>query len=83
MEKNNKKTANVVDEKLTSFSLMPAPEVFRHFNVNNDGLDAEKIEEGREKYGPNIISTGKQDSVLTRIRDALINPFNVVLLLVG
>ncbi len=82
MEKNRKKNIGAVEERLASFSVMSGSEVFDYFNINNDGLSVEQIEEGREKAGPNVISTGKEDSVLTRIRDAIINPFNLVLLAV-
>ena len=82
MEKNKAKTANTVDEKLTSFSVMSNADVFEYFKINNDGLSAEQIADGEDKYGANVISTGKQDSIFTRLRDAIINPFNIVLLLV-
>ncbi|MBQ6334488.1 MAG: magnesium-translocating P-type ATPase [Erysipelotrichaceae bacterium] len=82
MEKKNRKYNSNVEERLTSFSVMPVQEVFDHFGINNDGLSGEQIEAGREKYGPNIISTGTQNSVFTRLRDAIINPFNLVLLAV-
>lgn len=82
MEKRMKKTNSNVEEKLTSFSLMPVEEVFDFFGINNDGLSGEQIEAGKEKYGDNVISTGNQNSVFTRLRDAIINPFNLVLLAV-
>ncbi len=82
MEKKMKKTNSNVEEKLTSFSLMSVEEVFDFFGINNDGLSGEQIEAGREKFGPNVISTGNQNSVFTRLRDAIINPFNLVLLAV-
>ena len=82
MEKNRTKNSNAVEERLNGFSSLSPAEVYEHFSITNDGLSGEQIEEGREKFGPNIIKTGKQDSVFTRIRDALINPFNLVLLAV-
>ena len=82
MEKKTRKNNNIVEERLTSFSVMPAQEVFDYFDINNDGLSGEQIEAGREKYGPNVISSGNQNSVFTRLRDAIINPFNLVLLAV-
>ena len=82
MEKKTKNNISNVEERLTSFSVMPAQEVFDYFGINNDGLNGEQIEAGRERYGPNVISTGNQNSVFTRLRDAIINPFNLVLLAV-
>ncbi|MBR0420720.1 MAG: magnesium-translocating P-type ATPase [Erysipelotrichaceae bacterium] len=82
MKKNKQKINSTVEERLTSFSGMPVQEVFDFFKVTNDGLNAEQIEAGQEKFGPNIITTGNENSVFTRIRDALINPFNLVLMAV-
>ena len=82
MEKNKQKINSTVEERLTSFSAMPVQEVFDFFKVTNDGLNGEQIEAGQEKFGPNIITTGNENSVFTRIRDALINPFNLVLMAV-
>jgi len=82
MEKKNRRLVSNVEEKLTSFSVMSTHEVFDHFGVSNDGLSAEQIEKGQEEHGPNVIRTGKQDSVLTRLYEAIVNPFNIVLLAV-
>ncbi|MBQ1534355.1 MAG: magnesium-translocating P-type ATPase [Erysipelotrichaceae bacterium] len=82
MEKNKRKFNSEVEEKLTSFSEMPNEEVLDLFSVNNDGLSQEQIEERSEKYGPNVISTGNENSIFTRLKEAIINPFNIVLLAV-
>lgn len=82
MEKKKINTINNVDSLLTSFSMMPVNEVYDHFGISNDGLNGEQIEERLEKYGKNVINIGNQNSIFSRIREALINPFNVVLLAV-
>ncbi|MBQ6217113.1 MAG: magnesium-translocating P-type ATPase [Erysipelotrichaceae bacterium] len=82
MEKKIKKTNSNVEEKLTSFSVLAPQEVFDHFGINNDGLSGEQIEKGQELYGPNVIKSGKNDSIFTRLKEAIINPFNIVLLAV-
>lgn len=82
MEKKKTNTINNVDSLLTSFSMMPVNEVYDHFEISNDGLNGEQIEERLEKYGKNVINIGNQNSIFSRIREALINPFNVVLLAV-
>ena len=82
MEKKINRSSDRVEEKLAAFSALPANEVYERFSISNDGLSGEQIEEGREKYGPNIINSGKKDSVFSRLKEAIINPFNVVLLIV-
>ena len=82
MEKKKINTINNVDSLLTSFSMMPVNEVYDYFEISNDGLNGKQIEERLEKYGKNVINIGNQNSIFSRIREALINPFNVVLLAV-
>ncbi|MBO4920183.1 MAG: magnesium-translocating P-type ATPase [Erysipelotrichaceae bacterium] len=82
MEKNKKKFSSEVEEKLTSFSMMPVQDILSYFSVNNDGLSQKQIEEGSEKYGPNVIRTGNENSIISRLIESIINPFNVVLLAV-
>ncbi|MBO4358394.1 MAG: magnesium-translocating P-type ATPase [Erysipelotrichaceae bacterium] len=84
MKKINRKEENATDleNRLKAFSSMSQHEIYDHFSISNDGLDAHQIEEGQEKYGPNVIRSSGQDSVFTRIRESLINPFNIVLLAV-
>ena len=69
MEKNRKTSIDALEQQLTSFSMMSPAEAFERFGLNNDGLNAEQIEKGREKYGENVISTGNENSIFTRIRD--------------
>ena len=40
---------------------------------------AERLEE----YGRNIIDVSNENSLLSRIREAIINPFNIVLMIVA
>ena len=81
-KKTNQAMRNDIEKLLLDFSSMPVDEVFSHFNIRNDGLNSEQIEEAAEKYGPNVIETGNENSVFSRIREAVINPFNIVLLAV-
>ena len=83
MRNNKKQNYNSnIDQRLTAFSAMPLEELYAKFEVNNDGLNGEQIEERQEEFGPNIIDTGNQNSLFHRIYESLINPFNIVLLAV-
>ena len=73
---------NDIEKQLTEFSMMEVNDVFKFFSLKNDGLNGEQIEQASEKYGPNVIDTGNQNTVFLRIREAVINPFNIVLLVV-
>ncbi|MBO7698370.1 MAG: HAD-IC family P-type ATPase, partial [Erysipelotrichaceae bacterium] len=83
MRNNRKQSYNSnIDQQLTDFSKMPLEKLYEVFDVNNDGLNVEQIEERQEKHGPNVIDTGNENSLFHRIYESLINPFNVVLLAV-
>ena len=81
-KRNETNSAKKVDDVLTSFSKMSQADLFAHFSLNNDGLSAQQIEERKEKYGPNVIKTDNHDSLFYRLKEAIINPFNIVLLIV-
>ena len=46
---------------------------------NADGYDEEKVEEMRDQYGANTITSVKKATILQRLWDAFINPFTIVL----
>ena len=80
-KKRNNNSDNI-DQSLIRFSSMPLEELYTEFDVGNDGLNGEQIEERFEKYGPNIIKSGNENTVFSRIKESLINPFNIVLMIV-
>ncbi|MCL1803562.1 MAG: magnesium-translocating P-type ATPase [Eubacteriaceae bacterium] len=44
-----------------------------------DGYDEEKVEEMRDQYGINVITKHNEETVFTRLKDAFVNPFTIVL----
>lgn len=55
----------------------------QQFDTTVQGLDDETVEENREKFGTNIITHGKKDSVFKKLFKAFINPFTIVLLMLS
>ena len=82
MENNKKQITGKSIDDLNTFSVMSLEELYSYFSVTNDGLSLEQIETGMDRYGPNIIKTDNHDSLFYRIRESLINPFNIVLIAV-
>ena len=80
-----KKTAekNNVEQKLIEYSRLPDQEIFRIFSTDEDGLNQVEAGNRLEEYGRNIIDAGNENSLFKRIREAIINPFNIVLLAVA
>ena len=79
--KNDRKTE--VERRLTQISRQTDAEVMQALKTDEEGLNQIEAADRLEEYGRNIIDTGNENSLLRRIREALINPFNLVLLAVA
>ncbi len=72
-----------VEKKLTEIARLSDAAVLAQLKSTEDGLNQVEAADRLEEYGRNIIDTGNQNSLLKRIREAIINPFNIVLLAVA
>ena len=79
----NNADSKLVEKKLIEYARMNREELFESFNIDNSGLNNEQIAEKTEKYGKNIINQNNENTLIIRLRDAVINPFNIVLLAVS
>ncbi len=85
-KKTDKKTAqqqNDAERRLIGYSRQTEEEIFRQFSTCEDGLNPVEASERLEEYGRNIIDAGNENSLFRRVREAIINPFNIVLLAVA
>jgi|GEM_PF-3139872 len=67
-------------EQIAEYSIR---EVLDNFGTSNDGLVNEEVEERIEEFGENVISRKKRSNVIVRFLKSLLNPFNIVLLLIS
>ena len=72
-----------IQESLRRYSKMPNEELFREFDSSIEGISIVDIEDKKEEYGPNTIEVKNNNTFLTRLKNAVINPFNVVLIIVA
>ena len=82
-KKENTERRNEVEKVLLELSAMEQKALFEKYETDEDGLDPVQASDRLEEYGKNIIDFGKEKSLAVRIKDAIINPFNVVLLVVA
>ena len=82
-KKENTEHRNEVEKKLKQLSGLEQKALFEEFKTDEEGLDPVQAADRLEEYGRNIIDFGNEKSLAIRIRDAVINPFNVVLLVVA
>ena len=84
MAKGKNSTDNkLVEKKLIEFAGLSRDELFEHFGIDNSGLSNEQVNANTEKYGKNIINQGNENTLITRLKESIINPFNIVLLAVA
>ena len=72
-----------IEANLKRYSKMNTSNILKEFKTSSDGLSCVEIEEKQEEYGKNIIEIKNNNTILNRLKEALINPFNIVLLLVA
>ena len=72
-----------IELKLKQYSKMNYEELFKEFNTSINGLNSSEIENKQEQYGKNILDIKNNNTMLKRLKEALINPFNIVLIFVA
>lgn len=89
-KKKTKKKVNLIEEKqklveanLRVGSLLPIEELFRKYNTSTAGISVVDIDDLVDEYGENRIDTGNENTIYKQIREAIINPFNIVLIVVA
>ena len=71
------------EKNLRNYAFLPSDELYSSMSAKAAGLTAEQVEERQDEYGKNIITTGKNNTVLHRLKESVINPFNIVLLVIA
>ena len=72
-----------VEDSLRKNSMLPVDELFKKFETSNEGVSIVEVEERIEKYGKNTIEVKNNHTFINRLIEAVINPFNVVLIIVA
>ena len=72
----------ITDSRIKRYAHIELEKIFNEFNGGVDGLSSVDVESSRKKYGSNTFTQNK-DSFIKRLRRAFINPFNVILLVLG
>ena len=69
-----------VNERLRFASSHEVHAVLKHLETTGKGLPSGMVEQARGRYGDNIVTHGKKESLLMRICKAFVNPFTMILL---
>lgn len=65
------------------YALLSIQEVYQQLNVTEDGYNDSQVDANRKKYGNNQIINNKNDSLLTCLQRAFLNPFSIILFSLG
>lgn len=69
--------------KLHSCAFLIPEDLFRLLSASQSGLTNSEAENRQNELGRNVITIGNKNTLPHRLREAVINPFNVILLLVA
>lgn len=76
----NKQNAELT---LRSNALLALDQLFTQLLSRQTGLTTEEVEEKQEELGKNVITTSNKNTPLHRLTESVINPFNIILLLIA
>ncbi len=71
-----------IESSLKQFAEMKEPTLFNLLETSSAGHTDDFAEELLDDHGKNIITTKRKNTIFTRLRSALINPFNLVLVVI-
>lgn len=72
-----------IESNWKRYAKMDKQNILKEYKTSSDGLSCIEIEEKQEEYGKNIIDIKNNKTLLNRLNEAFINPFNIVLILVA
>lgn len=73
----------LIDCCIKKYAYREVSQIYQELEVSQDGLSQAQVEVMRERYGVNRFSQRKNDTMLRRLRRAFINPFNIILFVLG
>ncbi len=72
-----------IEAKLKRYALLNEDDLFKELNTTKAGHTTSFAEEKLDDDGKNLITTTKGNTLLRRLFDSLVNPFNIVLIAIA
>ena len=76
---NQKNTESLIKEN----SELKLDKLLKNYNTSLEGISIVEVDDRIEEYGKNIIDIKENDTIWRRLKESIINPFNIVLLIVA
>lgn len=71
------------EARIRTLAFQDEKELLTELVTSLSGLTQEQIEERQDEDGKNIITAGTRNTILHRLREATVNPFNIVLFVIA
>ena len=71
------------DSRIKKYAYCEASQIYQELGASPDGLSDEQVREMRETYGANSFAARKRDTTTRRLRRAFLNPFSIILFILG
>ena len=75
--------ATLFDSRIKKYAYCKPPEICRDLGTSALRLSKEQVDAMRKRYGKNSFQERKTDTTIQRLRRAFINPFHVILFILG
>ena len=74
----------LIEKEISVNSKLSEKDLFlKYKSSKEEGISKVDLDDLFEKYGTNTVEVGKKKNWVTRLKEAIINPFNIVLIIVG
>lgn len=71
------------EKRLRAYAFLEEEKLLSSLSASKDGLTGKEALERQEEFGANVITAGNKNTTLHRLREAVINPFNIILLIIA
>ena len=82
MERNAEKR-NSIEKTIIEDSKLEVDNLLKKYKTSLEGISVVDVDEKIEEYGKNIIDIKDKNTLLHKLKEAFINPFNTVLMVVA
>ena len=77
------KQDHAIHQRTLEYACAELDTLYRDFGISSQGFTSAQAEQSRSRYGENRISSRRADTVFYRLRRAFVNPFTVILFVLG
>ena len=81
--KNISQRQNEIEKNILTDSKLELNELFEKYNTSIEGISVVEVEDRLEEYGKNVIEIKNENTIFYKLKEAFINPFNIVLMIVA